>query len=619
MSGQVAKGLHKSEKGVKQVEKESYSIDDILSEVKSRREKQHEGDGFAIKEVSTDSNSDKDTPSENITDNSDSSENEISAQDSATEEFSITEEEPVHQEVLTEEPVLEINEPEPQPEPEVTIEIDPDDAKQTVDDEPQADENEQTADDEPEEKTKKTDEPQSSEKAADDGYVDLLAMADEIPDTIISTEPDEEKPKQRVSFFKTKKGRLVRNVIIVLLILIVVLGIGAGIYIKNSVDNMTENKPAEYDQEWRGMSQLIENFPEIEEDGADSLSSYQDMIRTWYYNGAPCSSTHVLNVLLIGEDTHDEEILDSETRADSAIIVSVNIDTKEITLTSVLRDTYSYWENTPGDSETGEFGKINGAMLGGISNYINCVERMYKIDIDNYVLVNFDSFMGMIDELGGVDLELTSAEINEINNNDERYGWVYIEKTFEGNSGVVHLTGEQALAYCRIRYIDSDNKRAERQKTCLMTIFDDIRTRSSVTQLKVVNALLPYVKTGFSSSEILSIARYALSQGWLDFDIRTVNVPFARINERGMGGEYYGAWCWKADYPQDANMLQTLLYGHSPITLAEKRVDVVHCNLYGFYAETLVPCYSVITNNSYREVTTYDSFFVEDEEEATNQ
>ncbi|MDE5973616.1 MAG: LCP family protein [Eubacterium sp.] len=442
-----------------------------------------------------------------------------------------------------------------------------------------------------------------------DGFVDLLSFAD---NSELSTES---QTTEKEKFFKTKKGKIVRNIIIVLLVIVLVAAAGAGIYVYKALNSVSDddNNATKTEQRYTAMDKLIENFPEVNETDADHLSSLQDMIKTWYYNGAPCSSSHVLNVLLVGEDTRGDEILEEDTRADAAIIVSINTDNKQITLTSILRDTYAYWENVPGDETTGEFGKINGAMaMGGIGCYINCVEKMYKIDIDDYVIVNFDSFEGIVDELGGVDIEITSAEINEINNHQERYGYVTIDKSFEGNSGEMRLTGEQALAYCRIRKLDSDNMRADRQKTCLTKIFDGVRDGNAVTLLKVVNKLLPYVKTGFSTNEIISISKYALSQGWLSYDIKMTSVPNARINGKGAGGIYYGAWCWKADFPQDANYLQTLLYGRSSVVLAEKRVDILKCELYGFYNESLVPCYAVIYNNSYGEATTYESTTEED-------
>jgi LCP family protein required for cell wall assembly len=362
------------------------------------------------------------------------------------------------------------------------------------------------------------------------------------------------------------------------------------------------------------MDDLVENFPTIQETDASQLSSLQDMIKTWYYNGEPCSSSHVYNLLLVGEDTRSTEISDDDSRADAAIICSVNVDTEEITLTSILRDTYAYWETTPGDESTGQFGKINGAMsTGDINAYINCVEKLYKVDIDNYVIVNFNSFKEIVDILGGVTLELTSAEINEINNHPKRYGDVYIEKTFDGNSGEVELTGEQALAYCRIRKLDSDNKRADRQKTFLSVMLDKIKEESSTKLIKIALKLADpeYISTGLTTSQIEKMGLYALSNGWLKYDIIMNTVPNYRINEKGAGGTYYGAWCWKSDFPQDAYNLQVLLYGDnedgthkSNITLAQERVDIINCTETGFYSDGNAAVWATIYNEYYGENST---------------
>lgn len=428
---------------------------------------------------------------------------------------------------------------------------------------------------------------------------------------------EEQAKKEKKKMSKGKKATI--SILIILLILIIGAGVFAYFWVNNALDtikNNSESTVATTESQWSGMNELVEVFDPINETEATQLSSLQDMIKTWYYNGSPVSSSHVLNVMLIGEDTRGEEILDEDTRADAAILVSVNIDTKQITLTSILRDTYTYWETTKGDESTGQFGKINGAMsTGDINAYINCVENMYKINVDNYVIVNFDSFESIIDSLGGVTLELTSAEINEINNHQKRYGNVTIEKTFDGNSGKIKLTGKQALAYCRIRKLDSDNARADRQKTCLVEIFDEAKDSSSVKLLKVINSLVPYVKTGFSTSDIVQIAKYAFSQGWLDFDVQMTTVPESRIEESGAGGIYYGAWCWKSDFPQDAYNLQMKIYGKSNITLARIRVDVLNCRETGFYSEGNSATTATIVNNNYGEVTTLPETTTEQDEE----
>ena len=407
---------------------------------------------------------------------------------------------------------------------------------------------------------------------------------------------------------KKKKKNTVIRVILILLIIVLCAGIGVYWYVNNILDTVTdENADKQTNVSQMKMDERVESFDPIEEADASEIGSLQDMIKKWYKNGTPASSSRVLNIMLIGEDTRGKKVLESGTRADSAIVASVNLDTKQIKLTSILRDAYAYWETTPGDESTGHFGKINGAMStydGNIHTYISAVENLYKIKIDNYVIVNFTSFEKIIDNLGGVELELTSAEINEINNHQKRYGGVYIDKTFDGTKGTLKLSGKQALAYCRIRKIDSDNMRANRQKICLSKVFSDMKNASSVQLLKILNDMVPYIRTDMPKSNIISTAKYALSEGWMSYDVSTSNVPEYRNDENGAGGTFYGAWCWKADYPMDAYMLQMDIYGKSSITLARTRVDYINCRESGFYSETGYAVQATYTNENYGEVTT---------------
>ncbi len=445
------------------------------------------------------------------------------------------------------------------------------------------------------------------------GFIDINAFSsDDKP-----AEYDEEQNHSKKG--KKKNGK--KTFIIVLCIILVILigtGVGAWLYVDKILDNVSASdgvKSAE-EETWTGMDKLVESFEPIDEADAREIASLKEMIKKWYYNGSPCSSTHVLNVMLVGEDGYDPDV---ESRADSAIIATINIDTKTITLTSVLRDTYAYWETEPGNKESGQFGKINGAKSSGdIKTYINAVEHLYKIKIDNYATVDFESFKTIIDTLGGVELEITSAEIKEINNDQKTYDGTWIDKTFEGSTGVMKLTGQQALAYCRIRHIDSDNVRADRQKQCLMKVFESVKDAPSVKLLKIINDIVPYIKTDMSRDMLVKVAKYAISQGWLNYSIVTNTVPNSRINEKGAGGQYYGAWCWKADFPQDAYNLQTMLYGKSSITLARTRVDVIRCRESGYMSDGYGPVGATIMNEHYGEVSTLPTTQADEEDETSS-
>lgn len=456
----------------------------------------------------------------------------------------------------------------------------------------------------------KDEKPEKEEQES--GFIDINAFSSDKSD-----EYDEEQNHSKKG--KKKNGK--KTFIIVLCIILVILigtGVGAWLYVDKILDNVSASdgvKSAE-EETWTGMDKLVESFEPIDEADAREIASLKEMIKKWYYNGSPCSSTHVLNVMLVGEDGYDPDV---ESRADSAIIATINIDTKTITLTSVLRDTYAYWETEPGNKESGQFGKINGAKSSGdIKTYINAVEHLYKIKIDNYATVDFESFKTIIDTLGGVELEITSAEIKEINNDQKTYDGTWIDKTFEGSTGVMKLTGQQALAYCRIRHIDSDNVRADRQKQCLMKVFESVKDAPSVKLLKIINDIVPYIKTDMSRDMLVKVAKYAISQGWLNYSIVTNTVPNSRINEKGAGGQYYGAWCWKADFPQDAYNLQTMLYGKSSITLARTRVDVIRCRESGYMSDGYGPVGATIMNEHYGEVSTLPTTQADEEDETSS-
>jgi LCP family protein required for cell wall assembly len=214
-----------------------------------------------------------------------------------------------------------------------------------------------------------------------------------------------------------------------------------------------------------------------------------------------------------------------------------------------------------------------------MSTYINTIERYYKISIDNYAVVNFASFPKIIDALGGVEVNITTAEINEINNNPYVYGDVgdvWIDKTFDGDEGTMLLDGIQALAFCRIRHIDSDNARADRQKTVITEIISKMKSSGTVDTVKVVNQLSQYTKTGYTKKELISIGNLALRDGWLDFDMQTTTVP---TTDNSAGGQTFsvarGTWIWLSDIPLDAYNLQMTIYGKSNIQLNENRPDYI--------------------------------------------
>ncbi|MDE6470455.1 MAG: LCP family protein [Eubacterium sp.] len=549
------------------MERESYSIDDILSEVKKRREEQES----ALKEQK---------PAQ---ENKNVQEKKMPAPENKKTVEQKKSSEKAQNKSAQKPPVKKAEQPKAKEKPAVKKQeaVKADEKKQpTAAQKPKAKTKQQIQKNEPKEdfesnakqNVKSEKSAPKEDKADNNEMIDILKIADTPLEELVPQEPEKEK------FFKTKKGKIVKAVIIILVLLIVAAGVFAVYFVNNMLNNLADDEDDDVSYQaveyYNGMDFLQEDFPMIEEQSAYDVYSYKEYLKHWYQNGDPVRSSHVLNVLLIGEDTVEEEILDT-SRADSAIIASVNVDTGTIHLTSVLRDLFVYYEDASGE---GHYGKINESAMYSMSNYINTLERYYKISIDNYAVVNFASFPKIIDALGGVDINITTREINEINNNPYVYGdagLVTIEKTFEGTEGVMRLDGLQALAYCRIRHIDSDNVRADRQKAVLNELFNKAKTAGTLDTVKLVNQLSQYTKTGYTKKELVSIGNTALRDGWLSFEIQTSNVPALENSKGGEKFPVYRAWIWLADIPKDAYELQQKIYGKSNIQLSENRPDYI--------------------------------------------
>lgn len=281
-----------------------------------------------------------------------------------------------------------------------------------------------------------------------------------------------------------------------------------------------------------------------------SGTTQRELIRNWCVNGEAVSSAQVLNILLVGEDNKSVEI---NGRADSMMLLSVNTRTHTITLTSLLRDQYAYISTAAGES----FEKMHLANVrGGPPLLISTIEAHYKVQIDNYVMVSLETFPKVIDRLGGVRVTLTEAEAAALGR-----GFT---------AGEQRLDGERALRFARLRRIDSDQARTGRQRQVVGAVIDELRQASLGELIGVINDLLPYVRTGLTQSQMISLATRAVSDGWTGYATKQLLVP---ANQTWKGGYEDGLWYWFVDYPLVAHDLQTALYGKSNISLAADRVS----------------------------------------------
>lgn len=217
------------------------------------------------------------------------------------------------------------------------------------------------------------------------------------------------------------------------------------------------------------------------------------------------------NIALFGVDSR-EGSLGKGTRSDTIIIASINQDTGDVKLLSVFRDTYL---NLGNDS----YNKCNAAYAkGGPEQAITMLNRNLDMNITDYITVGFDGLIEVIDALGGVEINVTEAEISHLNN----YQISMVGKTTDGknftatagkdytpvtSAGLQNLNGLQATAYCRIRYIGNDFQRAQRQRDVITAISEKAK-KANISKLNdVVNGVMDNVSTSLDVSEILGVLK----------------------------------------------------------------------------------------------------------------
>lgn len=218
----------------------------------------------------------------------------------------------------------------------------------------------------------------------------------------------------------------------------------------------------------------------------------------------------VWNILLIGQDKREGE---SGNRSDSMILCSYNGKTKQMIMTSFLRDLYV---PIPGHGKN----RINAAYAyGGAPLLAQTLEKNFGIPIDGTVQVDFSNFSKILDQLGGVTLELRQDEADEIN---RETGGQLVE-------GRQTMTGEEALVYSRIRCLDPDGdfSRTDRQRKILRSVWERYKSSSLPTWVKTMGTLLPMVDTDMGNGVLLSVAVSVFP------DLSEIEVVSQKIPEAG--------------------------------------------------------------------------------------
>lgn len=231
-------------------------------------------------------------------------------------------------------------------------------------------------------------------------------------------------------------------------------------------------------------------------------------------------SDKIFNILLFGSDRRTSS---DRGNSDSMMVLTLNGKDKTIKLVSIMRDMYV---NIPGYG----MNKINAAYpRGGATLLLKTINSNFGLDLRNYMEIDFDGLIKVVDTLGGVTVTIKSYEIPAM----KPYG---ITK-----AGTYTLNGVKALAYSRIRhYGDSDFERTQRQRTVLIQLFQKLGAQGVTKFPALMNSLLPYIETTLSTTDILSMSIRATSYG-LD-KIEQQRIPYDGHCYDMSGKVYYLGW-----------------------------------------------------------------------------
>ena len=259
--------------------------------------------------------------------------------------------------------------------------------------------------------------------------------------------------------------------------------------------------------------------------------------------------SHVRNILLIGNDSRGSD----GGRSDSMILLSLNSSTNKINMLSLMRDTYV---QVPGYGGC----KLNAAYAyGGAELLMDTIEENFYIEVDDYISVNFMSFAGIVDAVGGVEIEVNADEADAINALLDSKEGVSLFGTPDASdyldgAGTYELNGKQALCYARLRKVgNADFERTERQRKVLTEIFGNINPTSVFS---LVGEAFPDVSTNMSRFEMYLLSlRLPFLFG---YDIQQLRIP---AEDTYWSSEVDGQSVLEIDIDANLDIIENDVYG----------------------------------------------------------
>ncbi|MBQ8605416.1 MAG: LCP family protein [Clostridia bacterium] len=247
----------------------------------------------------------------------------------------------------------------------------------------------------------------------------------------------------------------------------------------------------------------------------------------------------VINIMFYGLDSRE---LTEQSRSDAIMLVTIDQKHNKIKMVSIARDTRVEIPGYGKDKINHAFAygwNKSGNIAGGAELSIKTVNSNFDLNVKNYATANFWGLAHIIDYIGGVDVDVDSAEKNDINKNYIPFLQdMGIECEPIAGTGKQHLTGGQAVAYCRVRHVGGTTARGSRHQEVLMALFEQVKKMNVTKYPELVNRVLSECSTSLKKDDVLSLAAWAVKNvNSLEFE--TLSIPTAEYDR---GTTINGVW-----------------------------------------------------------------------------
>ena len=306
----------------------------------------------------------------------------------------------------------------------------------------------------------------------------------------------------------------------------------------------------------------------------------------------------ITNILLLSSDARPGEDV---SRSDSIMILTIDNINKKLKVTSLMRDMLV---KIDGHGEE----KLNHAFAyGGPTKTIETIQNNFGIKLNNYVIVDFNAFVKVIDAINGIEVTVKDYELDELNKYILDGGGS--EEDLLPLPGTYNLNGYQALSYARIRKVgNGEYERTERQRAVLQIALEKVKDMSTVKLVSLLNELFPYVKTNISLGNAMDYGFTALNVGKkCNFEIEQFRVPLDSISKGGIINNK--GWVFVIDKVETSKALQEFIFNdnknYEPDTSNFDYIIEQYFNDYDIKDDTTHPDYeyvpSINTNGNFEK------------------